>query len=55
LAGGQSPIPLQTDALMNLPPSLIRNLKLMVIFFRHGRRRFIDRSVLSIAALAGWF
>lgn len=54
LAGGQHPIPLQIEKLMNSPPSLIRNLKLMILFLKHGRRSFMDRSVLSAAAVVGW-
>lgn len=55
LAGGHDPIPLQIEKLINSPSSLIRNLKLMLVFFRHGRRSVIDRCVLSVAALIGWF
>lgn len=54
LAGGADPIPLQIDKLINSPPSFVRRLQLMFIFFKHGRRSLIDRSVLSVSALMGW-
>jgi rhamnosyltransferase len=54
LAGGTDPIPLQIDKLINSPPSFLRRLQLMFILFKHGRRSFIDRSVLAVSALIGW-
>jgi rhamnosyltransferase len=55
LTGAHDSIPLRIESLMNSEPSVFRNLKLMLTFFKHGRRSFVDRSVLSVAALVGWF
>ncbi len=54
LAGGHDPIPLNIDKLVNAEFSLIRNIRLMILFFLYGRRSFGDRCVLSVAALVGW-
>lgn len=53
LAGGQDVLVEEIGQLMH-QGSAISRIRLAVLIAHHGRRRLIDRAVLTVAALAGW-
>lgn len=54
LADGNAPAPLAVGAVLDAAPSPLRNVRLLALCLRSGRRSLADRCVLALAALLGW-
>lgn len=54
VAGGRHPQVERFAQLFHSKPSPRRRIAMMAFMLMHGRRRFSDRCILGISALAGW-